>query len=228
MNHLKCEINQHIWFLLSTYSSNESAVCSSYNCYTTGSNTIYYIKNKKFIDSTHVYTYILIYLYTYVRIKCQVWINVTFLTHRPFCNKKSLTKTSDPSQLGARTQYKFRVSINSNLNVTPHPPLASSDLESDQLGETSAIWRHSCFATRRLLKRGDWWDVSYFDRHQFPACFLAILFPPTVSCVFPGNAPWFHFWFSSRLCCCRSASGLVTINHHWFIIVVSTIITAFS
>ena len=93
--------------------------------------------------------------------------------------------------------------------MTPHPPLAFSDLESDQLGETFAIWRHSCFATRRLLKPADWWDVSYFVRHQFPACFLAILFPPTVSCVFPGNAPWFHFWFSSRLRCCGSASGLV-------------------
>ena len=56
------------------------------------------------------------------------------------------------------------------------------------------------------------WTVSflaiffrYFIKFVYP------MFPPPVSCVFPGNASWFHFWFSSRLCCCRSASGLVTI-----------------
>ena len=40
----------------------------------------------------------------------------------------------------------------------------------------------------------------------------------SVSCLFPGNAPWFHFWLSSHLCCCGSASGLVTlfITHHHY------------
>ena len=99
------------------------------------------------------------------------WPTDLFATWKPNKDPRSLTFR--------RMQYKFRVSINSNLNVTPHPPsLAFSDLDSGQLGKTSAIWRHSCFATRRLLKPADWWDVSYFITlyvlHQFPACFLAI------------------------------------------------------
>ena len=52
-------------------------------------------------------------------------------------------------------------------------------------------------------------NISLIFRPTVSCIFSFNISPPPVSCLVPGNAPWFHFWFSSRLRCCGSASGLV-------------------
>ena len=73
---------------------------------------------------------------------------------------KSLTKVPDLSHLGAQYEVKPQCET-----LSTAAPFRSElwPLVSDQLGKTSAKWRHSCFATRRLLKPGDWWDVYYIS-----------------------------------------------------------------
>ena len=51
-------------------------------------------------------------------------------------------------------------------------------------------------------------------------------FPLTVSCLFPGNAPWFHFRFSTCLCCCGSPSGVIIVIT--IMMIITKIILSFS
>ena len=108
-------------------------------------------------------------------------------------------------------------------DIHASPP---GDCSNQQIGEMFHNLSHYMFSSISCLFPG---NISLIFRPTVSCLFpgnISLIFPdisclfsfnisliirPTVSCVFPGNASWFHFWFSSRLCCCRSASGLVTI-----------------